>query len=211
MSDHIITDLTVFKAYPDGMREVDPREGLEGIRHMLASGKSGPAFNDCASNLGPSFEDVRRTLFDTPLAVDLARSLQLQAVAAAGNVIYALTRHCFLDAMPAWTRLLTALNLTVAPVTIELIRGDHHNARILQAIVLALSSAEGPEASMRWANADALMRSYARYHADQCHAEAREIREAANGENIEEADITAAQAVCFRQADVFTAFANGGR
>ena len=161
-------------------------------RHAIASGKSGPAF-------------------DTPLATDLARSLQLQAVAAAGNVIYALTRHCFLDAMPAWTRLLTALNLTVAPIEIPLIRGDHHNARILQAIVLALSSAEGPEASMRWANADALMRSYARYHADQCHAEAREIAEDAKGENVEESEVTAAQAVCFRQADVFTAFANGGR
>jgi len=164
----------------------------EHFRYMLASGKSGPAF-------------------DTPLAVDLARSLQLQAVAAAGQVLYALTRSCFEDAMPAWTRLMTALNLTVAPVTIELVRGAHHNARLLEAIVLALSSAEGPEAPMRWANADALMRAYARFRANQCHAEAREIAEDAKGENVEESEVTAAQAVCFRQADVFTAFANGGR
>jgi hypothetical protein len=113
--------------------------------------KSGPAFD--------AFED-------RPLATDLARSLQAQAAHAIGDVLYALTRYCFTDAMPAWERLLEAMRPTFTPVTLSMRHPDQLNTRTLHAIVLALSSCEGLEAPIRWANADALMRLYARVLAD---------------------------------------------
>lgn len=106
---------------------------------------------------GPAFEPQ-------PLATELAKSLQAQTVSAIGDLLYALTRRCLSDALPAYERVMTALQLHLTPVTIEL-RGGDHNARLLEALVLALSATGTDLSAMRWQSVDSIIRAMARNHA----------------------------------------------
>lgn len=121
-------------------------------RHMLATGKSGPAFED------------------RPLATDLARSMQAQGLAAAGDVFYACERKCITDLTAAWTRLLSTVGVSVTPIPLHLGPWARERQspweRIAATVVQAMCHADLPTAGLKWTNADAIIRAWAKSHRD---------------------------------------------
>lgn len=108
--------------------------------------KSGPAF-------APSPDPV------DPVADMLAASLVAQTLRTTGDVLSAIHRRCFLDLMPAWTRLLRVAQVTV-PVGYRQYRERWQWDDMRDSVILALCYADLSPA--RWMSADMLLRSVAR-------------------------------------------------
>jgi hypothetical protein len=127
---------------------------------MLADGKMGPAFERRKDdNSGPAFDGLR----NRPLATELARSLQSQGLAAAGDVLDALSRKCIEDVMATWTRLIAVLRLDFTPIPLHVGQwGAHPWDRLSASVVQAMCHADLPSATIKWVSADAAIRAWVR-------------------------------------------------
>lgn len=133
--------------WEEASREDVPHNGVLGDgKRLVYWEKSGPAF--------------------TSTKEQLMNSLQAQVLKAAGEVLNALgsNRRCFLDVMPAWTRLLKILGLTI-PVYRSIPRKNWEFEQMREDVTLALCYSEQidtPEGLVKWGTADAVLRGYAR-------------------------------------------------
>jgi hypothetical protein len=84
------------------------------------------------------------------------RGPAFDAAAATARLITAMTNGVFIDVVPAWTDLITALH--VAPA---LARGPVFWIDMKDAIYRALEGANGPDRDALWGKADAAVRGYA--------------------------------------------------
>lgn len=119
---------------------------------------------------GPAFEEVRlhnhRVSYPSPARRQLRSSLSAQTARAIGHVLNALDKRQMLDVMPAWTRLLSIMGLSVpfpgqTMVCRAYPRQSWEFPELKEAVVMALCYAETDERLVKWATADALLRGYA--------------------------------------------------
>lgn len=141
---------------------------------------------------GPAFLPV-------PVADQLGRSLVVQTLRIAAEVLNALDRRCFLDVMPAWGRLLKAADLQL-PLSRTYPRQSWEFAEMRDAVMFALLHVEEPHALMRWIVADSLLRGYAMTlaHGSESHL-------SAPGDHLTVADVERIQA----HAKAYRAFSEG--
>lgn len=155
MTNNMVTHDHEADALPQAAGQGDTRTFGDYLRSQgrvaIASSKSGPAF-------------------DTPLAVDLARSLQAQGVAACGDLLSAISRKCWPDIMAAWPRVISTLNLTVSnvPVVLSAVDYDH----MLHTVIVAMGSAQDMTAAAKWQHVDTVLRRSAPELAQTWAAEA---------------------------------------
>lgn len=155
----------------------------------IASSKTGPAF-------------------DTPLATDLARSLQAQGVAACGDLLSAISRKCWPDIMAAWPRVISTLNLQVSHVPVVLSSVDYD--RMLHTVIVAMGAAGDITANVKWQHVDTVLRSSAAERAQTWAAEARAVdADIIAGDHVAGDNFYACE--CRRKAAEFAAFARGER
>ena len=130
-------------------------------KRVICSGKSGPAWDP----------DGR------PLAMALARSLQAQALVAAGDVLTAIKRRVLRDVFPAWSRLLTSARIEIAvPVDVhglaERMAGpDYRWDTLRDVVLLALTNMDSADAARHWLNADLIMRATAQQEVTRLEAQ----------------------------------------
>lgn len=107
-----------------------------------------------AEKSGPAFDQP----ILAPLATALAHSLQAQTIAAAGDVMLALSRQVPTDLMAAWPRLMRAMRWDgpKALVLPDLWDRTFVWTDTLREVATAMSRAEGPT---RWLNADTAVRA----------------------------------------------------
>lgn len=153
--------------------------------------------------------EKRGPAFDAPLAVDLARSLQAQGIAACGDVLNALTRDVTADLMPAWDRLLDVLALSITPVVMALDPlKAFHRENTLGAVIAAMANTPS---LTHWQNADAAVRSYVDYQAGLLRNRAKHVyKEAFENEQEHTADVRDRVTSLHNTADQFSAWARGG-
>ena len=152
-----------------------------------------------AERSGPAFAVV-----DTPpFVVELARSLQVQAVEAAGDVLMAIERAVLCDVFPAWTRLIRALDVSVTAPTLRL--GTlRHGTRTLwdtlrRCVVSALANAQALDARRHWLHADAVMHAAARERCELIDAQFARAAELTDYDMIEDGPgLTAGEASALR-------------
>lgn len=132
---------------------VPTRKGIETGKRLMHLEMSGPAFRP------------------TRVAVDLAKSLTAQGLTAAGEVLQAIDRSQLLDVLPAWHRLLKVMGIHISPVTVDGTFTEEHPVAMWdtlnKVVLMALANCEQPCASIKWLNADVLMRSAARTRAKE--------------------------------------------
>lgn len=140
-------------------------------------------------------------------AVDLGRSLQVQALSAAGRLIRACLTHSFPDVMDTWTELLKVCGIAPTPTTLDLHgKADWH--RINQLVLLALQECNGFEASIRWANADLVIRAFASQSAACWWQESEKLRGGDHWDDID-SERRAEIEHALSQASKLRAFAEG--
>lgn len=117
---------------------------------MVHSEKSGPAF------------------LPMSVAEQLGASVASRTAKTVGELLNALgiPRECFLDVMPAWSRLLKIQDITILRMDDGTVYRAYPRLRwefaeMREAVVLALCHLEERDQRMVWANADALLRGYA--------------------------------------------------
>ena len=137
------------------------------------------------------------------LVVDLARSLQVQAIEAAGDVLMAIERAVLCDVFPAWTRLIRALDVSVTAPTLRL--GTlRHGTRTLwdtlrRCVVSALANAQALDARRHWLHADAVMHAAARERCELIDAQFARAAELTDYDMIEDGPgLTAGEASALR-------------
>lgn len=107
-------------------------------RYAIASGKMGPAFS--------------------PVSDVLAKSLQAQALKAAGECIQAIHRNQRLDYLPAWRRLCRVMGVTFP---VGLTPWVFEGVGMSELVACAMANVESIDASHHWQIAERAMRSVA--------------------------------------------------
>lgn len=145
----------------------------------------------CSSKTGPAFP---------PPADMLARSLQAQAMREAVAVIRAVSRHNADDLVPAWQRLLKVCDVELVPVRVDILGSTATFwEQTLEAVFLALASADDYNAKLRWQNADTLI------------AHAAKVRAAGLRTQLSDIDDEGCDAHLWAKLDAMAAFVNGVR
>lgn len=96
----------------------------------------------------------------------LESSVASRTAKTIGELLNALDRSCFLDAMPAWARLLKILDITIPKADQDRVHREYPRqgwefTDMCELVVLALCHLEERDARLHWAKADANLRGYA--------------------------------------------------
>ena len=130
---------------------------------------------------GPVLVHVEKSgpAFPVPIAESLGRSLVAQTQRSVGEVLDAIQRQCFLDLMPAWTRLLRASGVKAQDRHRVCLRRDWFWGEMRDALTMALVLAEGDPVArdVRWVVADMLIRGEAVEAAQRCRKTLAELAE----------------------------------
>jgi hypothetical protein len=116
--------------------EADALPQARPAKRLMHAEKSGPAFTS-------------------------AKSLQADTVTAIGELFNAIDRHCLLDTLTAWSRLIRTLNITFTFRVACPARDRWFWQEVQQAVVQALCYSETDTAAFKWHTADALLRAQA--------------------------------------------------